>query len=314
MVALGNLLKALRDGDPVTLLAVAFAGLMFQVVIRFGLPVWRSFMEKRTLPERAQREAAALRDHLQSRGYGYRWDSRCWDIVASIERGETSVHELRVHVAGILQQEAEHYEVTKARQKTVEENSEKWARSGQPEHWVNEHQGQWNHDDWVALLNELRNTPFWPMEETAIARTVEEHKSHYWCPASCVWRNDLEGLRAQRGWKSRTDLKRDLGLALYLATVPGRIEFLRTLLELGVDANGLSNGDWGAPAILAAADHGNTDAVRVLLEHGANPNVRAKHIDGDTGGLVEGFSTPLSLARKIGKPEIVNMLLEKGAH
>jgi hypothetical protein len=36
--------------------------------------------------------------------------------------------------------------------------------------------GHWNHDDWVALLDSLQKSEFWPLNAEAIGRTLEELK------------------------------------------------------------------------------------------------------------------------------------------
>jgi hypothetical protein len=39
---------------------------------------------------------------------------------------------------------------------------------------VESHQGHWNHQDWLALLDELRRSPFWPMHPDAVGQVLEE--------------------------------------------------------------------------------------------------------------------------------------------
>jgi hypothetical protein len=56
------------------------------------------------------------------------------------------------------------------------ENLLRWERSGFPRKWVDDHNGQWTHSDWLDLLERLKRTDFWPMEPAAIGRVLEEHK------------------------------------------------------------------------------------------------------------------------------------------
>jgi hypothetical protein len=58
-------------------------------------------------------------------------------------------------------------------------NLRRWRESGAPRRWVEAHQGRWNHADWVALLEELRQSDFWPLDPAAVARVVEELKTEW---------------------------------------------------------------------------------------------------------------------------------------
>lgn len=48
-----------------------------------------------------------------------------------------------------------------------------WRRSGVPFDWVMRHPGGWNHGDWLGLLEELKKTRYWPMNEAEVGRTLE---------------------------------------------------------------------------------------------------------------------------------------------
>src|SRR5260370_42567964 len=63
------------------------------------------------------------------------------------------------------------------------ENLQRWRESGQARAWVEAHGGRWNHADWLALLEELRRSPFWPMQADAIGLVLESEKRQ------CVERN-----------------------------------------------------------------------------------------------------------------------------
>ena len=55
-------------------------------------------------------------------------------------------------------------------------NVKHWRESGQPQAWVEAHNGQWNHADWLALLEELKRSPFWPMHPDAVGQALEDAK------------------------------------------------------------------------------------------------------------------------------------------
>ena len=58
-------------------------------------------------------------------------------------------------------------------------NLQRWKDSGQARQWVEAHQGRWDHEDWLDLLEELKRSPFWPMEPDAIGMTLEEAKREW---------------------------------------------------------------------------------------------------------------------------------------
>ena len=59
------------------------------------------------------------------------------------------------------------------------ENLRKWRASGQARAWVERRGGRWGHDDWLALLEELKRSPYWPMRPEAVGQALEEVK-HEW--------------------------------------------------------------------------------------------------------------------------------------
>ena len=42
--------------------------------------------------------------------------------------------------------------------------------------WVEAHRGQWDHEDWLALLEDLKRSAFWPMEPDAVGQALEDAK------------------------------------------------------------------------------------------------------------------------------------------
>jgi hypothetical protein len=57
------------------------------------------------------------------------------------------------------------------------ENLRRWRESEQPRSWVEAHKGQWNHQEWLGLLETLQRSPYWPMQPEDVGRVLEEIKS-----------------------------------------------------------------------------------------------------------------------------------------
>ena len=88
--------------------------------------------------------------------------------------------------------------------------------------------------------------------------------------------------------------------ALVEAADEGDIDDVRSLLESGASVNARVDGD-GSP-LIAAARNGNMALVRFLLDRGADP-----------GMGVEGDGNPLIMAAREGHLAIVQLLIDKGA-
>ncbi|XXG67162.1 hypothetical protein AAC387_Pa06g0569 [Persea americana] len=118
---------------------------------------------------------------------------------------------------------------------------------------------------------------------------------------------------------------------LHHAAGIGNIELLKLLISKGIDID--SQSDAGTPLIWAAG-HGQQDAVKVLLEQYANPNVETDdnitpllsavaagsvHClelliqAGAVANISAGGATPLHIAADIGSTEIITCLLKAGA-
>lgn len=82
----------------------------------------------------------------------------------------------------------------------------------------------------------------------------------------------------------------------------GKVDAMRALLELGADVAARSGNALQNTALHAAAAGGKVDAMRLLVEHGAPVDAR------DAGG-----HTPLMIAAANGLAEGVRLLLERGA-
>ena len=62
---------------------------------------------------------------------------------------------------------------------TEDENLRQWRESGHARAWVEQRKGRWNHDDWLALLEELKGSSWWPMSVDAVGLTLEETKRQW---------------------------------------------------------------------------------------------------------------------------------------
>jgi ankyrin repeat protein len=93
---------------------------------------------------------------------------------------------------------------------------------------------------------------------------------------------------------------RRLERALLEAADNGDLEDVRELLDDGADANATIDGD--GTALIVAAREGHAGVVRLLLDRGANPNLG-----------VAGDGAPVIMAAREGHGEIVQLLLDRGA-
>jgi hypothetical protein len=59
------------------------------------------------------------------------------------------------------------------------DNLRRWRESGQPRAWVEARQGRWDHDAWLALLDDLQRSSFWPMNPDAVGLMLEETRQEW---------------------------------------------------------------------------------------------------------------------------------------
>ena len=58
-------------------------------------------------------------------------------------------------------------------------NLRRWQESGWPRRWVEARRGRWQDEDWRALLDDLRRSPFWAMAPEAVGLVLEEEKRRW---------------------------------------------------------------------------------------------------------------------------------------
>jgi ankyrin repeat protein len=87
---------------------------------------------------------------------------------------------------------------------------------------------------------------------------------------------------------------------LIQAAARNDVKQLEALLKSGVNPNAVVD-EWGENALMHAVLFGNVDMTRLLLEAGANPNLKGR-----------GF-TPLGMAALLGRAQIARLLLKAGA-
>ena len=56
------------------------------------------------------------------------------------------------------------------------DNLRRWKRSGQPASWVEARQGAWNDADWLALMQTLKQSEFWPMNLGEVGKVLQGSK------------------------------------------------------------------------------------------------------------------------------------------
>jgi hypothetical protein len=59
-------------------------------------------------------------------------------------------------------------------------NLQRWQESGEPRKWVEDHQGEWNPPERERLLEVLRQSDYWPLNQPAIEQVLEQHRLEWW--------------------------------------------------------------------------------------------------------------------------------------
>src|SRR5437016_14126272 len=87
----------------------------------------------------------------------------------------------------------------------------------------------------------------------------------------------------------------------FAAARKGDVAAVKAFLDKGVDVNTKTR--YGATALSYACDKGHTEVVRLLLERGADPDVKDTFYG----------ATPMGWAAPKGYTEIVKLLIDKGS-
>lgn len=111
------------------------------------------------------------------------------------------------------------------------------------------------------------------------------------------------------------DVQRNENISPVIVGVCGDLECLGLMLEAGADPNRASDHN-GEVALHFVASGECVESVKLLLKHGADPNLRTK-----PGMRTYGFwrdarvkgETPLHRAAAFGSPEVIQLLLDAGA-
>ncbi len=102
---------------------------------------------------------------------------------------------------------------------------------------------------------------------------------------------------------------------LRAATLGNDMETIRIFIEAGVDVNA-ADLPGITPLMMAAGWNGNTQAVQLLLAHGANAKAVSRPVMGlpvKNGASLFGSLTPLIMSAPFGPPQLIGSLLEAGA-
>ena len=117
-----------------------------------------------------------------------------------------------------------------------------------------------------------------------------------------VRKNDIIRVRELLDSGVNPNTKNLMGFtSLMYASLDGHTDIVKLLLERGADPN-IKHRFYGHTALMKATENSHIDIIRILLEKGANPNIRNEL----------GY-TPLISASREGHIEIVRLLLENGA-
>jgi hypothetical protein len=105
----------------------------------------------------------------------------------------------------------------------------------------------------------------------------------------------------QKQMEGRRSRPRGLDRALYEAAQAGDLEDVRDLVQRGANPSATIHGDGNA--LIGAARSGRIEIARLLLDQGADPN-----------GIVEGDGSPLIAAAQYGRFDQVQLLVQRGAN
>jgi hypothetical protein len=150
-------------------------------------------------------------------------------------------------------------------------NLRRWQDSGWPRQWVEVRNGAWCHGDWLALVDQLRGSEYWPLELAEVGRVlnglaVEWRNLRRWQDSGAPrqWVEDQDGQWGQAEWQHLVEtLRQSAFWPINLGTVGRVLEELKLafwnlrrwrdsgLARRWVAANG---GRWDHAARLALLD------------------------------------------------------------
>lgn len=97
-------------------------------------------------------------------------------------------------------------------------NLRRWQDAEHGRRWVEARQGKWDHGDWLRLMDELRDSDFWPLNPEAVGRSLEGYRAewrarHLWQlkeNSRRLWRWQESGwprswVRLHQGWWDHED-------------------------------------------------------------------------------------------------------------
>src|SRR5262249_26048563 len=58
-------------------------------------------------------------------------------------------------------------------------NLHRWRNSGEARGWVEARQGRWEHADWLALLDDLQQSEFWPLDMASAEQVLRTMTAEY---------------------------------------------------------------------------------------------------------------------------------------
>src|SRR5262249_31173221 len=107
------------------------------------------------------------------------------------------------------------------------ENLRRWQQSGGPRRWVEARRGRWGHEDWLALLEELRRSPYWPLDPGAAGLALEQARRRWsnlrrW-ERSGQAREWVKARRGQWGHEDWLALLHDLARSAYWPLDPDAV-------------------------------------------------------------------------------------------
>jgi len=107
---------------------------------------------------------------------------------------------------------------------------EGWKASGGPKRWVIEHEGTWEHDEWLELLLTLKHTEFWPMREVDIGQALEQARAEWYDRQGPNERRDKDDDPEPESWQLSSYVRSVLAKAEAAGFPAGHVRMARVFL------------------------------------------------------------------------------------